>query len=627
MTTGLDWSPSLPSLSESEGDRAEVRPQTVAEFLVNAPVFAALSESMREEVASLANSVSVERGQWLFRKGDAGDGIYVVRVGHLEVLGGEREQQRINSLTRGAVIGELAILTDSPRSASVRALRDSELLKIERDDFEALLRDEPALALGLTRVLSAQLQSSRVDPPPRRPRPVTIALFALDDDEGAVELADELSRAMCAWASVAVLLAPEQSDREARADALARFAPLVERCELEHDHVILVSSGQRQASIWDEFCIAHADRVVTVVDAGRPASASASDEERIDERIDLVKGADLAALDVRPGSGEVSNWIAKLEPGAIYAIDADDRRTAVARMARRLGGRALGLVLSGGGARAFAHLGALEVLLDAGVQPDRVAGVSMGAFIGGLLACGHDSAAIDACCFEEWVRRNPINDYTLPRTSLIKGRKAEAMLERAFGELRVEELARSFYCASANLRGSRLVIERTGPMVEAIGASISLPLIAPPIVRDGRLLIDGSLLDNLPLEPMSATGEGPVLAVDIKGGEEHHGGADESVPAPAPAARPRRSRPPSLPETMARVALLSSASTDESARRHADMTIRVRVSGVGLLEFHQIDEARRAGRLAAQAALEQAPSWLFANESHASSPRRTVLRA
>ncbi len=155
-------------------------------------------------------------------------------------------------------------------------------------------------------------------------------------------------------------------------------------------------------------------------------------------------------------------------------------------------------MLAGGGARAFAHLGALDVLLDAGVRVDRVAGVSMGSFIAGQLACGRDSAAIDACCFEEWVRRNPINDYTLPRTALIRGHKAEAMLERVFGELRVEELAMPFYCVSANLRGSRLVVERSGPMVEAVGASISLPLIAPPIVREDRLLIDGSLLDNLP---------------------------------------------------------------------------------------------------------------------------------
>ena len=97
-------------------------------------------------------------------------------------------------------------------------------------------------------------------------------------------------------------------------------------------------------------------------------------------------------------------------------------------MARRLSGRALGVVLSGGGGRAFAHLGALEVPTGAGMPVDRIGGVSMGAFIGGQLAMDRDVAAIDACCYEEWVRRNPINDYTLPRAGLIRGNKARALV-------------------------------------------------------------------------------------------------------------------------------------------------------------------------------------------------------
>jgi len=269
----------------------------------------------------------------------------------------------------------------------------------------------------------------------------------------------------------------------------------------------------------------------------------------------------------------------------------------------------------------------LEVLLEAGMRVDRVGGVSMGAFIGGLLASDHDSGAMDAICYEEWVRRNPINDYTIPRSSLIKGQKAETMLARVFGDVRLEELARPYYCASVDLRGNSLVIDRDGPMASAIGASMSLPLIGPPMRRGQSLLIDGSLLDNLPLAPMSSSGEGPVLAIDIKGGEERPrpSGAASTDVAPQ---TPRRGRLPSLPETMARVALLSSANTDESARRHADMTIGVRVPGVGLLEFHQIDEARAAGRRAAVTACADAPQWLLRGQAGGSSDsrRRTVVR-
>ena len=83
-------------------------------------------------------------------------------------------------------------------------------------------------------------------------------------------------------------------------------------------------------------------------------------------------------------------------------------------MARRLCGRSVGIVLSGGGARAFSHIGVLEELLAAGVEIDRVAGVSMGAFVGALFAMGLDADEMDARCFEEWVQRRPLSDYTRP---------------------------------------------------------------------------------------------------------------------------------------------------------------------------------------------------------------------
>ncbi len=616
----------LPSLDESEGHYAHVEPQTTAEFLRGAEVFAGLPSTLLEELATLAQPVELRRGEWLFREGEEPDGVYVVRVGHVEVLKEDTgSPSRINSLTRGAVLGELALLSGTPRSASVRALRDSELLAIEREGFQALLGSSPQLALGLTRVLSGQLQASRGAPPERRARPVTIALRALSPGLPLLEVADELSWTMCHWGRVAVLYA-SQEDRgngEARSDAVARFAPLVERCEEEHEQVLLLCGG---GDAWEEFCLARADRVVAVVDAEGDAAAAA---DRDPEGSRRLAGADLLGLGVRAGTGALSAWVDLLDPPAVHAIAAETRAQDVARTGRRLTGRAVGVVLAGGGARAFAHLGALEVLLDAGLRVDRVGGVSMGSFIGAMLAAGREVPAIDACCYEEWVRRSPINDYTVPRHALIRGRKAEAMLERVFGHARVEELPLPYYCASVNLRGATLEIESRGPLMEAVGASMSLPLIAPPMRREERFLIDGSLLDNLPLEPMSQSGEGPVLAIDIKGGEarpRHRPAASADGSPPHP---PRRRPPPKLPETMARIALLSSANTDEAARRHADLTLSIRVEGVGLLEFHQIDAAREAGRQAAHGALANGqPDWLTGLSPLGGdiASRRTVLR-
>jgi NTE family protein len=621
--------PELPRLAEAEGERAELELQSVADFLRNVQVFAQLPQELRERIAELADDVSIARGEWLFREGDPADAVYVVRVGHLEVVQEQPEWAVLNTLTRGAVLGELALLSGSPRSGSIRALRDTEALKIDKRHFDELLASSPELARALTRVLSHQLQESRALPAIRRARPVTIALRALDEDVPLLDLVDELSAELCAFGKVAVIYRGEHDRLEqplTRAEAAARFAAIIERCERDHDHVIM-ACGPGAPDVWDEFCLARADRVLALAGplAARRAAA-ALDATAEQEWIAGLHGCDLVGYGVEAFSAREQDWVGMLAPTSTFAVsDVGDRREDVARMARRLAGRSLGIVLGGAGARSLAHLGVIEVLLDAGVPIDRVGGVSLGAFIGALLAAGNDSAAIDACCYDEWVRRNPINDYTIPRASLIKGRKIQAMLARLFGEARIEQLSRSLYCASVDLEDGSLRIDRDGPLAEAIAASIALPLIAPPIRREQSLLIDGSLLDNLPLAPMSASGEGSVLAVDVKRDEELPPSAS-SGQAAARSARPRRLPP--LTDTMARIALLSSANTEAAARLHADLAINVPLSGVGLLEFHQIDAARSAGRKAAQAALEQAPAWLFGEHSARRnlSGQRTVLR-
>jgi NTE family protein len=285
----------------------------------------------------------------------------------------------------------------------------------------------------------------------------------------------------------------------------------------------------------------------------------------------------------------------------------------LARMARRLTGNSVGIVLSGGGARAFSPIGALEELVAAGMTIDRVAGVSMGAFVGAMFAMGMDADEMDARCYEEWVRRRPLGDLTLPRHGLIRGHRAEAMVKRTFGETAIEELERSFFCACGELRRARLVVTRSGPLWEAVAFSVCIPILAPPQVRGRDLFIDGSLIDNLPVGTMADLNEGPIVAVDVKATFDDGDGQR----------RPRRERVPLLGETLTRVLLLGSANTGDAARAHADLIIKPRNEGVGLLEFHQIDAAREAGRAAAREALEQDGGYA----TNGASMRRANARA
>jgi NTE family protein len=362
--------------------------------------------------------------------------------------------------------------------------------------------------------------------------------------------------------------------------------------------------GAHSTPGWKRFCVQQADRILVVASPG----------DAIDGELDpALHGADLVACDAKPGSGALADLTDLIEPVEHHLVRGEHRASDLARLARRLTGRSVGLVLSGGGARAFAHIGVIEQLEAAGIVVDRVAGVSMGAYLGGMYAAGLDAEEIDAISYENWVLHYPLNDWRIPRHAMIQGQRFAEMLQGVFGEVRFEELERSFFCASADLRRSELVVHRHGKLWEHIGTSMCLPVLAPPQARGERLLIDGGLIDNLPVAAMAELGEGPVIAVDIRAGDGASRTTTEQgngLPGPDGIGISDRP-PPGLGETLGRLFLLASSNTAQASRKHANLVIEPRSPGVGLLEFHQIDAAVEAGREATAAALDAASSALF----------------
>jgi NTE family protein len=588
-----DRSPEPPRATPAEArpfvfDGAGIaRVESTSDFLANVPLFAGMEPGLRASLAERASTVRLRAGEQLFAAGDQADAMHVVRAGRLQVLADGDGSAIIRELGRGDAVGELALLTASPRSATVRAARDSDLMTIGRADFDRLLDESPAMSRALNRLLGERLREVRTPGATSRPLPATVALVALGGTEPVREVAAGLVRALSRHARVAVLAGHEVAPPEPGTSPASAYGPLLDRAEATNDLVLLVGGAAFGDDVWTRFCLQQADRILAVGSNGGPPQDAA-------EHVVALRGCDLIAYGVTPGSGALAAWAATLEPIETHALRAAHMDADLACMARRLTGNSVGIVLSGGGARAFSHIGVLEELVAAGMTIDRVAGVSMGAFVGAMFAMGMDADEMDARCYEEWVRRRPLGDMTLPRHGLIRGHRAEAMLKRTFGETAIEELERSFFCACGELRRARLVVTRSGPLWEAVAFSVCIPVLAPPRVRGRDLFIDGSLIDNLPVGTMAELNEGPIVAVDVKATFDNDGGE----------ARPRRERVPLLGETLTRVLLLGSANTGDAARAHADLIIKPRNEGVGLLEFHQIDAAREAGRAAAREALE-----------------------
>ena len=561
--------------------------QSTQDFIKAVPLFAGLPAVETDALAERATTVTVPAGAWLFHQGDIADAMYVVRSGRLHVVDERPDgsEEVIRELRPGAVVGELALIRRSRRTAGVRVRRDAALLRIDHAQFEEILRSNTSVSHALLGTLADWLTNNSRSKPARPRPPATIAVVSLDPNAAAHEVSAVLEEHLRLLASV-ISIPPSAVTRRGTELGQA-LAEVLDRVEYGHDHVLLVADTADPSSDWSQACMRQADRVVLLV-------AEPPETDRLRDW-GIPSGSDVVLLG-GASDAATARLLRALEPRATHRVRTATRVEDVARLSRRLAGRSVGLSLSGGGARCFAQIGVLEELVSSGVAVDRVSGTSMGAFISALVAQGLDPEEIDARCYEEWVRRNPVNDYHFPRNSLIRGVRARTMLQRVFPGC-IEDLKLGYFCVTVDLIAAKPVYHRQGVLAEAVGASMILPGFAPPLRSEGRLLVDGGLMDNLPTEVMASEGDGPIIAVDCTDPSVRHlpDGVEPEVPT--------------LAETLFKAMLLSESDSDRR-RSFADLLIRPDCSDIGTVEFHMLDVARERGRRAAAAALAATPDFL-----------------
>jgi len=314
-----------------------------AAFLRNVPIFAGLPDESLERLAGQVNDVHVRAGTWIMREGGSADSMFIVRSGRLEVIEEGPPETLIRILRRGDVLGELALLRDETRSASVRARRDAELVELGRAEFEALIKEVPSFALGLVHAVGERLAASRSSVVAATP-PKTIAVVGLDAAAPAIEVAETLADAASAYGSVARLA--------------GGLLPTIDQAERDAERVVL-HGGNDPADRWAELCVREADLVVAVT-TGVP------DTEWL-RRATALQGCELLIL----GPSVTEDTLGRLQPReAQVVVQPSRRRQALESTARRIAGRAPGIVLSGGGARALAHFG-VSVRPASTVTPSR----------------------------------------------------------------------------------------------------------------------------------------------------------------------------------------------------------------------------------------------------------------
>ncbi len=610
------WLNENPDTADIVSDQARERVDRTNVATMVAELMGSSDQALVQQVVDRVEWRRLGAGDVLFREGDLADAAYFVVGGRLMVLAAndDGDDQLVAELGRGEVVGELGLLDRAPRSATVRAVRDTTLATFSTNTFEELVATSPQMMLNVTRGILTRLRkpsTRRFD----RAASLTIAVTADTDADSLVsDVVDEIARF-----GTAKHLSSDRVDRTLNRQAISQIATdnvgvprLVEfmhEADVGNDHVVLQTD--REMTAWTRRALRQADRVVVVCSPNPDAAERALISEMFATLDDAGHVATMLCV-LHPASADRPRHTVSLSQR--WAVDdivhvRSGSSADIGRLARLASGHGYGLVLSGGGARGFAHLGVLRALTERGVPVDEVAGCSMGAIVAALIALGGDDD-------ELWEivdgHSKKVLDYTLPLVSLLKGGRITRDLEATFGSWDIEDLWRPFYCVSTNLTRSDLEVHRRGNAAIAVRASLAIPGVLPPVPFGGDLLVDGGVLNNLPFQMMrdNSTVE-TIIAVDVAreegpGAVDGYGMSVSGFQALGSMLRRNSSNYPSAPSVLLH-SLLAGAIQHQKASLgdgSIDLLLSLRLPGLGLLDFERYREAADAGYAASKPTID-----------------------
>lgn len=577
----------------------------LAAALARVPLFAELDRASLGAVAAETEWFSLPGGATLIEAGEPADALYVVLSGCLEavVTTPEGFRRRVGRIVAGETVGELALLSGTSRGATVTALRDTEIGRFSREAFERLLVHHPGAMLQL-----AQLTARRLDTAQRQSRghasgPKTFALVPHADAVDALGFGLELAAALARFGRT------ELVGNERGQEHTSQWFHHVESA---NDYVLYVADPRPSA--WTRLCLRQADLLLLLAPAAaeaRPFSAldGAADRAAEPHRAELVLLHEGALV-----RGAARRWLV----AASHQLQHHHvrGRADMTRLARLLTGRSVGLVLSGGGARGFAHIGVMRALGELGLPVDLIGGTSMGAILGAGAAMGWQYPEMRERFRRSFVATNPLGDYTLPLVSLVAGRKVSRLLQQEFGDIDIEDLPLPYFCVSSNLTSGRQAVHRHGSLWRWLRASVAIPGVLPPVFQGSEVFVDGGAINNLPVDVMRELARGPVIGVDVGADRAFTADVEEIEEPPLQRAlswlRCGGRRRLNILQILWRAGMINSAAATAAHRELTDLLLHPPLEQIDLLAWRAFEGAIEAGYRHAMERLVRLPEPLAA---------------
>ncbi|WP_104666420.1 patatin-like phospholipase family protein [Ensifer adhaerens] len=496
-----------------------------AKLLSETLMFDQTSLAALEALAANSDRGIVRRGEILVREGEPSDRFFVVLSGRFTVHRADVAAP-VAEIGQGELVGEVGFFAGLPRMATVVAARDSIVLSIGIQQFERAASALPSLRQSVTTFLARRFaMQAPASPHAKEPcRVRTLAVVPAGQSRISPIFIELLRSAFAASTRTAFL---------ARSDIEERFPgvpvddqPVLDWLnQLEAKAGIIVYIADEEPSDWTRVCIRQADGVLLVGDASGQGKLNRSEQLALSVhspsslRLVLVHGRRAAAV-----SG-TADWLDERPRIRQHHHVALEDGGDVERLVRFVSGEARGFVAAGGGSLGCAHLGVHKAFIEAGAAFDYLGGTSSGAAMMAGFARGMSADEINRGTHEIFVRSRAFRRLTVPQYALLDHKVLDRTLQVEYGDVLIEDLWLPFFALSTNLSSGQAHVHRRGKLWQAVRASGSIPGVLPPFfTADGDMLVDGAIMNNLPLEQMKELKTGPNVVVSLGGGGpgKHH---------------------------------------------------------------------------------------------------------
>ncbi|MDF2156701.1 patatin-like phospholipase family protein [Algoriphagus sp. CAU 1675] len=474
-------------------------------------LFGGMDEKTLDQIFEIGSKKELETGAYLFHQGEKENVLYIVLSGRLRaILEDDKGTRILGDIGEGEPVGEFALFTGEPRMASVLAIRKSVVLEFTQEEYLALVAANPSLATSLTQFVINRLRRNIFQKNQSTP-PKNIALINLQPDFDLSPWTVDMEKYF-RESHIPVQVYDFESQAEHADQA---FFDSLE----QHEGINILVCSETHPE-WSHQCMVYADLVILATGFQEDSRLHPIEKElKLYSKNILNKKIYLLLLheEDAPFPKGTHRWLDSRNVNLHIHVRQNNLRD-IRRFCRIITNNAIGLVLGGGGAKGYAHLGVVKALEERGVEIDFLGGTSAGAIYGiSMSFADFDFKKIEEVTQLAVKSKLTSNDMTMPSVSFLSGKKIRRFAQNMYRDYDLEDIWVQSYCVSTNFSRASAKIHERGLIWKQVMASIAIPGVFPPVVIDHYLHVDGAVMDNLPIEPMYRYPVSKIIAVSLSG--------------------------------------------------------------------------------------------------------------